>query len=244
MFAIIACRNEGMVLPGVANSKEYFPLEVGRFIEYQVDSIVLDDAPGGNQKDTVSFQMREEIVSLTVSPSGDTSYYIHRSRRANAMQSWILTDVWAAAFDENSANRIEENLIFRKMTMPLYKGLRWIATAYINPETKVQIGTEFLEPYENWESVVKSIDVGGSVGMFMFPAGNMMEVTQVNSDDELMKRFVHETYVRDIGMVARMDTILDSRCIDLGDFGPCIGKAWVDHASKGYIISQVMIAHN
>ncbi len=244
MLLFSSCDNEGTLQPGVANSETYFPLQVGHFIEYQVDSIVFDDAPGGNKKDTVSFQLREEIASFNVSTTGDTSYYLHRSRRDNEMQSWQLTDVWATGYDENSANRIEENLIFRKMTMPLYAGQRWIATAYINPQTKVQIGTEIVQPYEYWDSRVQSIDESGSAGTFMFSVGNVMQVRQVDSDDELMKRFVHETYVRDIGLVARVDTILESRCIELGDFGPCIGKPWTQHASKGYILSQVMIAHN
>ena len=71
-----------------------------------------------------------------------------------------------------------------------------------------------------------------------------MKIIQTDSDDDLMKRYVHETYARGIGLVARTDSILDSRCIALGDFGPCIDKAWIDHASKGYILSQVMIGHN
>ena len=239
-----SCDNDGTVQPGVPNSEAYFPLEVGRYIEYRVDSIVFDDAPGGNKKDTIRFQLREEVVSLNVSQPGDTSYYLHRFRRNTDAEPWSLTDVWATGYDENSANRLEENLIFRKMTMPLYAGLRWISTAYISPETKVQIGTEIIEPYEYWDSRVQTIDASGSVGDFAFQDGLVMQIRQVDTDDELMKRYVHETYVRNIGLVERTDTILDSRCIELGDFGPCIGKPWVDHASKGYILSQVMIAHN
>ncbi len=233
-----------MVQPGVPNSKEYFPLRIGQYIEYQVDSIVFDDAPGGNKKDTMTFQLREEIVSINISSAGDTSYYIHRSRRSDASQNWVQTDVWSTGYDENSANRTEENLIFRKLIMPVYKGQRWIATAYINPQTRIQVGTEFMEPYEYWDARIISIDGAGTAGLFTFPTGTVMEVRQADSDDELMKRFVHETYVRDIGLVSRVDTILDSRCIELGDFGPCIGKPWTAHASKGYILSQIMIDHN
>jgi hypothetical protein len=244
ILAIVACNVDPVVQPGVDNSEDYFPLEVGRYIEYQIDSIVFDDAPGGNTKDTVTFQVREEIVTYNVSVSGDTLYYIHRFRRNLPSLPWVLTDVWTAHYDENNALRTEENLTFRKMTMPLYKGLKWTATAYINPQTSVQIGTENLEPYEYWESSVESIDDSAHVGAFVFPTGQVMQVIQTDSDDDLMKRYVHETYARGIGLVSRTDTILDSRCIDLGDFGPCVDKAWTDHASKGYILSQVMIGYN
>jgi hypothetical protein len=245
-FVVIAigCGIDTVEQPGVPASEEYFPLELGRYIDYQVDSIVFDDASGGNKKDTIQYQLREEVKTFQVSVSGDTLYYIHRSRRNDADQQWTLTDVWTASYDENNALRTEENLTFRKMTMPLYKGLRWIATEYINPQTTVLIGTENLEPYEYWESRVLSIDESANIGGFIFPAGQVMEVIQTDSDDDLMKRYVHESYVRGIGLVARTDTILDSKCIDLGDFGPCIDVEWTDHASKGYILSQVMIDHN
>jgi len=243
-FVLAGCGDDPVEQPGAESSEEYFPLKVGRYINYQVDSIVLDDAPGGNQKDTVSFQLREEIVDYSLSVLNDTVFHIHRFRRDAEASPWTLTDVWTAQFDENNVLRNEENLIFRKMTLPVYEDLRWIATSYINPNTTVLIGTENLEPYEYWESKVLTVDDSAQVGTFVFPIGNVMKVIQTDSDDDLMKRYVHETYARGIGLVARTDTILDSKCIDLGDFGPCIGEAWTDHASKGYILSQVMIGHN
>lgn len=244
ILAMAACQTDPVVQPGVHDSEDYFPLQVGRYVDYQVDSIVFDDAPGGNSKDTISFQIREETVNYNVSVSGDTLYYIHRFRRNQPSLPWTLTDVWTAHFDENNALRTEENLTFRKMTMPLFKGLKWSATDYINPQTSIQVGTERIEPYEYWESSVESIDDSAHVGIFLFPIGQVMQVIQTDSDDDLMKRYVHETYARGIGLVARTDTILDSKCIDLGEFGPCADKPWTTHASKGYILSQVMIDHN
>lgn len=157
---------------------------------------------------------------------------------------WSLTDVWTARYEENNVLRTEENLTFRKMTLPLYKGLEWISTAYINPQTLVKIGTEVLEPYQYWESRVTAIDDSMQVGDYRFPPGTIMQVIQTDTDDQLTKRYVHEVYARGIGLVSRRDTILDSRCIDLGDFTPCIDKAWSEHASKGYILSQLILDHN
>ena len=247
-FAVLvfltSCGDDPVEQPGAAKSEEYFPLAIGKYVEYRVDSIVFDDAPGGNTQTSVTFLLREEIVDYTVSQLGDTVYYIHRSRRADEASPWILKDVWTAEYNENNVLRTEENLIFKKMTLPVYKDLTWIATSYISPETSVLIGTENLEPYEFWESVVLTVDGAAQVGTFNFPAGNVMEIIQADSDDDLMKRYVHETYARGIGLVARKDSILDSRCIDLGDFGPCIDKSWSEHANKGYILSQVLIGHN
>lgn len=244
LFIFAGCGSDPVEQPGVDQGEEYYPLQVGKYVEYAVDSIVFDDAPGGNVKDTITFELREEIASKTVSGTGDTIYVIHRSRRNSEGASWSLIDVWATYIDENKVLRNEENLVFYKMGFPLYEGLEWNGTSYISPQSSIQIGTETLEPYEFWESSVISIDKADTINGFVFPEGTIMQIVQTNSDDDLMKRYVHESYARGIGLVDRTDTILDSRCIDLGDFGPCIGKEWIEHASKGYILSQRMTAHN
>jgi len=225
------------------HTREYFPLKVGSFITYQVDSIVFDDAPGGNKLDTVSFELKEEVASANIDESGDTIYYLHRYRRPDETQAWTLRDVWTSSTTGTEALRTEENLTFRKLSFPLKYGKRWEPTAYINPETSVLIGTENVQPYEDWEAEVLSFDKNGTAGAFIFNHANVMIIDQTNADDGVMKRFVQETYVRNIGLVQRIDTVLDSRCIEIGDFGPCLGKPWIEHASKGYILSQVMIGY-
>lgn len=224
-------------------TREYFPLKLGSSVSYQVDSIVFDDAPGGNKLDTVSFQLKEEVASVNLTDAGDTTYYIHRFRRTDETQPWKLTDVWTASTTGTEALRTEENLTFLKLSFPLRFGKRWQPTVYINPDTYILIGTENVQAYEEWEAEVLSFDKEGSVGNFTFTKGNVMTVDQTNMDDGTKKRFVHETYVRNIGLVERRDSILDSRCIEIGDFGPCLGKPWIEHASKGYILSQVMIGY-
>ncbi|HJW31318.1 MAG TPA: hypothetical protein VJ508_18950, partial [Saprospiraceae bacterium] len=223
------------------HTREYFPLIVESSITYQVDSVVFDDAPDGNKLDTVRFQLKEEVASQNVTVSGDTVYYLHRYRRENEFDSWRLTDVWTAEKTNTEAQKTEENLTFLKMSFPLKYGKRWYATSYINPSTLILVGTEQLEAYQEWEAEVLSFDQSGQIGSFQFPTGQVMTIDQTNTDDGASKRYVHETYVRNIGLVARIDTILDSRCLALGDFGPCLGKPWIEHAGKGYILSQVMI---
>jgi len=239
----IGCGDDPINTPNPDLTREYFPLKVGSSITYQVDSIVFDDAPGGNKLDTTSFQLKEEIASKELTQDGDSVFIIHRYKRADETQSWALTDVWTANINGTEALRTEENLKFRKLSFPLKYGKRWESTAYINPQTLVLIGTENVEAYEEWEAEVLSFDKSGTVGNFTFGDSTVMTLDQTNMDDGTMKRYVHETYVRDIGMVARVDSILDSRCLEIGDFGPCLGKPWIAHASKGYILSQVMIAY-
>ena len=243
MFFFSACVDDKVEPPVPDTTKEYFPLKVGQYIDYAIDSIVIDDATGGNTKDTATFQIREQVASYEII-SGDTIYYIHRYRREVAEQDWKLLDLWTTSRTSTEAIRTEENLKFRKLAFPLQEGKNWFATSYIPPSTTILIGTENVQAYHDWESEVTAINIADQVGNYTFGSGDVMHVLQTNTDDGSTKRFVMEKYARNIGLVARIDTILDSRCIDLGDFTPCLGKPWVDHAGKGYILSQVMIDHN
>lgn len=243
LLTITACVKDEVEQPQVDYTRDYFPLTEGKYVTYAVDSIVFDDAPGGNKKDTVHFQLRESVGSFEVI-NGDTIYYIYRSRRNNESESWKVKDVWTSRIVENEALKTEENLAFRKMIFPLKTGKRWISTAYIPASTTVLIGTENVQAYQEWEARVRELDIADQIGDFSFPDGRVAHIALTDTDDGSTKRFVLEKYVSGIGLAERIDTILDSRCIDIGDFEPCIGKHWLEHASKGYILSQVMIDHN
>lgn len=242
LLSLAGCVKDEIQDPVDDSGREYFPLLIGKYISYAVDSIVFDDSPTGNIKDTIQFLLKEEISSVQLT-NGDSVYYIHRYRK-DTTENWRLTDVWTARYANNEALRTEENLTFRKLAFPLRDGKKWVATSYINPGTTVLIGTENVQAYQEWQSQVNEFDIADGVGAFSFADGNVMHVSQTDTDDGNTKRFVMEKYARGIGLVQRIDTILDSRCIPLGDFTSCLGKPWLEHAGKGYILSQVMIDHN
>jgi hypothetical protein len=229
--------------PVVDYTREYFPLETGHSITYAIDSIVFDDALTGNKKDTVSFFIREETGAYEIN-GNDTIYYIRRYRKDDPLDNWRIADVWTSRYNMQEALRTEENLTFRKLLFPLREGRRWIATSYIHPLTTVLIGTENVQAYQEWEAEIEAFDVPDQIGSFTFSGNDIMHVIQTDTDDGLTKRYVMEKYARNIGLVQRIDTILDSKCLDLPDQSPCIGRPIIEHASKGYILSQVMIDHN
>ncbi len=244
LLFFMSCVSDKVEAPATDHTTEYFPLNLGKYITYAIDSVVFDDADVGNTMDTVSFQIKEEVTSYQIDLTGDTLYYIHRFRRNSPENEWLLQDLWTASRTPTEALRTEENLKFRKMTFPLHDGKKWTGTSYIPTSTSILVGTEMLQAYQDWDSEVVDFDVADQVGDFSFNAGEVMHIRQTDTDDGSTKRYVFEKYARNIGLISRIDTILDSRCLALGDFTECIGKTWIEQAGKGYILSQVMIDHN
>jgi hypothetical protein len=223
----------------------YYPLEVSKFLEYQVDSIIFDDAGNGNTTDTLRSFILEKVSEIETDGSGDTIFLIERRWRQNENDPWKLTHLFSAAISQFEGIRQEGNFRFQALSFPLSLGKRWEMTSYINPLIEVPIGSETLEVYNFWDSEVLEYDVNGEVGAFQFSDENLMTVSHAsNDDDPLHFRVVTEKYVRNVGLVYKEMEILDSRCIRLGDPSLCIGQTWNEKAEKGFKLRQTLINYN
>jgi hypothetical protein len=243
LIALASC-TESNVVP-LEDGRDYYPLEVGRFLEYRLDSIIFDDSQGGNIQDTLSGFIREVITGKFEGLTGDTSYIIERSFRRDETDSWVVTNNFTESTDNSSAFRQEGNLTQVKMRFPLRDNTRWDPTTFIDPSTEVQVGTELIEMFTNWEGLVIALDSSENVGAFNFE--KVLTSQQADDDNDIERRFVMEKYAAGIGLVLRVDSILDSRCKRLGELLPClesdgngnlVPQPWSKKAEKGYILRQ------
>ena len=232
-IGFLACSEEPF--EPVPDGRDYFPLEIGRVLEYKYDSIIFDDFQGGNRQDTFSGFIREEIVD-TVATSGALEYVIRRSIRSASDQPWVNVATASEHADEAFAYRQESNLRLIQMRFPLRSTSTWDPTALIDPSTEIMVGTEFIEMFSNWSGEVTTFAQQESIGDFTFD-----EVTtsmQADDDNEIERRYVMQKFARGVGLVERVDTILDSRCKRLGDLVPCFDETWSEKGEKGYILRQ------
>jgi len=239
-LVIISCREPEPFFTD--RGEGYYPLEAGRVLEYKVDSVIFDDAGTVNRLDTFSSFVRERTVDEFIDGEGNTVYRIQREYRKVPDDAWQVTHLWTAASNGYEAIRNEENQRLVKMEFPLYFNRRWSPTKYINTLIQVPVGTETINMYSLWEGEVLSIHQPEHIGDFAFDS--VMTCQQADDDNELERRYVREKYARGIGLVFRMDTIVDSRCERIGDFGPCIGMPWIKKGEKGYIMRMELISHN
>jgi hypothetical protein len=243
LIAFFSCKETDIVpLP---DGRDYFPLEVGRLLEYRIDSIIFDDIQGGNVQDTFSGYMRESVTAKIEGLTGDTAYIIERSFRRTETEPWVITNIYTESTDESFAFRQEGNLTQVKMKFPLRDSTRWEPTAFIDPEIEVEVGTELIKMFSSWEGLALNLDRSETVGSFNFD--KVLTCRQADDDNDLERRFVLEKYAEGIGLVLRVDSILDSRCLRLGEILPClesdgngnlVPQPWIDMAEKGYILRQ------
>lgn len=243
LMVLFSCTEADVVV--VSDGRDYFPLEVGRLLEYRIDSIIFDDIQGGNVQDTFSGFIRERITGKFEGLTGDTAYIIERSFRHEEMDEWVVTNIYSESTDDSHAFRQEGNLSLVKMQFPLRDITTWNPTAFIDPTIEVEVGTELIEMYSNWAGLVLKLDASEILGAFSFD--KVLTCQLADDDNDIERRFVMEKYAKGIGLILRVDSILDSRCKRLGELLPClesdgngnlVPQPWIEKAEKGYILRQ------
>ncbi len=218
---------------------DYFPLEIGKYIEYDVDSVIYDIGAGNNV--TIrnnSIQVREEITDSFPDNEGRLVYRIERFERADETQEWRVNDVWTAAVTNRQAERIEENLRFIKMVFPVSDNTNpWDGNKYIDENLVISVAGESIFIFKNWlyeyRTIGESLNVGG------FPFDDVVTVYQADEENFIELRESYERYARGIGLVERQMRILDTQCI-----ADCVGQPWEEKAEKGFIVRQTIRDYN
>jgi hypothetical protein len=143
-FGLVSCQKEEGV-PPLQIDFRYFPLETGRYIVYDVDSIGYNSFDGSTQ--VSSYQIEERVDSSFVNDAGSESFKIIRSRRKDENSVWFITDVWSANITETTAEKVEENLRFIKLHFPVQLNSRWYGNNYIQTDSDLVYLADWVYEY-------------------------------------------------------------------------------------------------
>jgi hypothetical protein len=122
-FVISACdqvEESPIEIPG----PEYFPLETGRYVVYNVDStnILL------NVESTSVFQLRVSVGTSFINGEGNPTYVIQRHKRASASKPWAPAGTWAAwksirqaVVSEGNTSYVTDELLKKDIRIEKYR---------------------------------------------------------------------------------------------------------------------------
>ena len=132
-FTLASCKDEDALLMTPVDYA-YFPLEEGSWIVYDVDSVVhLDIDDQTNQPDTsivtYRYQVKETIDSSFVDGEGETAFRIRREWRDHDTLPWDFQSIWTGKRNANSAQKVEDNIRFVKLSFPVTSHQTWNGNA-------------------------------------------------------------------------------------------------------------------
>lgn len=242
-----ACGDRAVVLPDKSHAEEqyaYFPLVLGKYVVYQVDSIVYDFAPGGGvRRDSSSVWVKELAADTLRDQDGQLLYTIERYERSSDDQPWVLHSIGTAARTDDQAIRTENNLRFLKLIFPMDRRSEWNGNIWIDINREIEIAGERMRPFSNWQYEVDTIDRPAVIGQFAFDS--TLVITEADDNNVIERRYSRTRYAKHIGLVWREQRILDSQyCNRTPPPSDCSTKPWEEKAEKGYILRQTVIAFN
>ncbi len=238
---IIACKEETDQI-NIDFGYEYFPLEIGKYWVYQLDSIVYDPVAGGTATDSSTLFLKEEITVTFTDNSGDTWYKLERFTRRTPAEPWTVKDVVAMRRTERQALRLESNLEFVKMIFPLKKGTTWDGNQFFETTLAVSVADEPIRMFEFWEH--RLVDLGTSYQLNNFSFSEVATISLADFDSGTTTlRSVEERYAKSVGLIERTLFILDTQCEVCCNRNTvaCADLPWQTKAEAGFVLKQRLI---
>jgi len=185
-----SCKKETLVGTAADISSGYFPLRQGNWIIYNVDSVAhLTDDDGTDQPDTsianFHFKIKEVVDTSFIDGEGKLAYRIMRYRQTNDTLPWDFESVWVASVTGNSAQRVEDNIRYIKLSFPINIHTTWNGNAY----------NEFTEEEYSYTEVHAPF----SLGTFHFDS--TITVLQAEDNNFLTSIYKEEKYAQNVGMI-------------------------------------------
>jgi hypothetical protein len=193
IFFLISCKRE-TVAP-IDIGYKYFPVNIGHSVTYEVDSTVWDDFyPVGSPQHVrkFHFQITELIESTFLDNQNRPTQRIERYEKDDTFPTF-LKNVWSSNLTSITAEKIEGNIRYIKLSFPIAEGKTWNGNAF-----------NILSPMDyQYNNTYKSFTVNG------FTFDSTITVIQDVDSNKINVKNMFEVYAKNIGMVYKQfDTVL------------------------------------
>ncbi len=175
---------------------DYYPLKVGKYITYSLDSIVYY-TNFGTSAVTKSYQVKHLVDAQITDNLGRPAYRIVRFIRSYSTGPWVADNVFMTVPTENSIEFIENNLRFLKLKSPIKQDYSWSGNSYINTSSQIP----FLKFYEGWDYTYDSLNIPAKVGPITIDS--TIKVSHIDELTAIDRTFSEEKYAKGIGLVYR-----------------------------------------
>ncbi len=194
IVAVASCTKENTtVSPNLGYT--YFPVNVGHYVIYNVDSIYKDDFSGIVTHG--KYMIKEVVESEFIDNAGRTTYRIERYRKDSInYPDWTIYNVWTANLTPTIAERFENNVRYIKLVFPVVLGKTWNGNSM---NSDVEQDYEYIEVNETLTLNNLSFD-------------SVATVLQADDLDNLAEpRYMEEKYATGVGLIYRKNYIITTK---------------------------------
>ncbi|MEO8569051.1 MAG: hypothetical protein ABI419_07940 [Ginsengibacter sp.] len=152
-FLFTSCKKETENFVS-ASVMDYYPLQVGKYITYDLDSTVYY-INFGQQASIIHYQVQDRVDAQITDNKGRPAYRILRFIRQNASQPWAPNNTFMVVPTSNSIEFVENNLRFLKLEQPVKQDFSWKGNSFIDTYSNYT-DVKYLE---DWDYIYDSVNV-------------------------------------------------------------------------------------
>ncbi|MBK7568661.1 MAG: hypothetical protein IPI31_12645 [Bacteroidetes bacterium] len=213
-------------------AENYFPLVIGKYIVYSVDSIRYHEvAP----TDTSYYEVKEILVDTFYDNESRLNYKIERYSRTSDTADWNLVNVWSVLYTDNQLQKIENNLRFIKLVAPLRNDISWEGNIYLGGLDDIPVDEDCnnLSYLEDWNYSYKNVDQPYTVNGNEFL--KTITVIQEGDSNLIWFDYAEEVYAEFVGLVQK--DFYHYYTQDLS----CPECPWVERVQCGYSVKMKVL---
>ena len=206
LVTLSGCYKEDDLLPLIGY--DYFPIELGKFVEYKVDSIWQDDVIGPIGSAEASYFLQDVNESNFTDEEGRPAIRVERYwKQTETGQFSKIKDVWSRTRTANVAEQNEENVIFIKHNFPIREGKTWDGNRRNILQTLQELYLQNGIP-EVWEYQYQNVHQPYTINGFTFDS--TVTVVQLDRPANFgLSIFAQEVYAKNVGLVHKQLYIHD-----------------------------------
>ena len=129
-----SCKKDEVVIANTDHYRDFYRVDIGYWVDYEVDSIVHYDTDDAllvdNDKFNYHFYIREQIDSAFIDGEGDTAYVVSRYKRTSTSLPWSFESLWTSKLTPTSLERVEDNRRYVRLTFPFNPINKWNGNAF------------------------------------------------------------------------------------------------------------------
>lgn len=202
---LASCKKENATFTS-ASVNDYFPLQVGKYITYDLDSTVFTNF---NQNETVRhYQAQYKVESQTTDNLGRQGYTIYRYLRQDSTQNWTIDNVFTVFPSDRTIEYNQDNLRFIKLAAPIEEGFSWKGNSYLafDPyRSYVFANPAFMEDWNyTYQDVNQSLIIGSKTfdsTITVFEVADSTGDPKVPGTQYAEKTYSIEKYAKEVGLI-------------------------------------------
>lgn len=144
-FTLVQCGGDEPITTPEAPGYTFFPLKIGKTLEYKVDSLSYNDNGPAQEIDTFVYYYKEVVASTFIDGTGENVFLINRFYRNNDSAAWNRSRDYTAKINERYAIKTEENVSYVKLLFPLRNRLLWNGHLFTAKDAVNYRITEYLK---------------------------------------------------------------------------------------------------